>query len=54
MIVELHQSLLSTDFQNAPGVVFDALSAAKTSVSKRARLIAVYIPLMLIIKILYS
>ena len=33
MIIELHQSLLSTDFQDAPSVVFDALSAATTSVS---------------------
>jgi len=33
MIVELRHSLLSTNFQDASSVVFDALSAAKTSVS---------------------
>ena len=33
MIVELRQSLLSTDFQDTPGIVFDALSTAKESVS---------------------
>ena len=33
IIVELHQSLLFTDFQDAPVVVFDAVSAAKASVS---------------------
>ena len=33
MIVELHQSLLSTDFQDAQGNVLDAFSAAKVSVS---------------------
>ena len=31
MIVELHHSLLSTDFQDVPSVVFNALSAAKSS-----------------------
>ena len=33
IIVELRHSLLSNDFQDAPDVVFDALSAAKSSVS---------------------
>ena len=33
MFVELHQSILSTDFQDALGIFFDALSSAKTSVS---------------------
>ena len=33
MIVELRQSLLSTDFQDAPDIAFDALFAAKASVS---------------------
>jgi len=33
IIVELQHSLLSTDFQDVPVVVFDALSAAKSSVS---------------------
>ena len=32
MIVELHHSLLSAEFQDATSVVCDALSAAKTSV----------------------
>ena len=33
IIVELRHSLLSNDFQDVPDVVFDALSAAKSSVS---------------------
>ena len=33
IIVELHQSPLSSDFQDAPVVLFDALSAAEASVS---------------------
>ena len=33
IIVELRRSLLSNVFQDAPGVVFDALSASKSSVS---------------------
>ena len=33
IIVKLRHSLLSNDFQDAPDVVFDALSAAKSSVS---------------------
>jgi len=33
IIVELRHSLLSTDFQDAPVVVFNSLSAAKSSVS---------------------
>ena len=33
MIVELHHSLLSAEFQDTTSVVFDALSAAKMSVS---------------------
>ena len=44
MVVELHQSLLSTDFQDAPSVDFNALSVGKTPVSNIYGLVAVYIP----------
>jgi len=58
MIVELHHSLLSAEFQDATSVAFDALSATKSSVSNivlqplRAKLVAVYVPPMLTIGIL--
>ena len=61
MIVELHQSLLCTDFQDAQGNVLDAFLLQKyqflTSIFHlllRTRLIAVYVPLMLMIGILLS